>query len=143
MDTQISIVDIADCVEGHLLGAERGVPGERYVLNGATLSSLEALEIVAGCVGRPASTCAFCRRAWPPPRRRSRRPPSGCAAASRRSAARWCARSLHGHRYDGARAERELGLRYTPVAETFRRTIEWATREGLVESGGVARPQSG
>jgi dihydroflavonol-4-reductase len=38
----------------------------------------------------------------------------------------------HGHRYDGSRAERELGLRYTPVAETFRRTIEWAKREGLV-----------
>jgi dihydroflavonol-4-reductase len=38
----------------------------------------------------------------------------------------------HGHRYDGSRAHRELGLRYTPVAETFRRTIEWAKREGLV-----------
>ncbi|MGH2803769.1 MAG: hypothetical protein ACRDL4_12095, partial [Thermoleophilaceae bacterium] len=39
---------------------------------------------------------------------------------------------VHGHRYDGSRAQRELGLRYTPVAETFRRTIEWAAREGLV-----------
>ena len=39
---------------------------------------------------------------------------------------------LHGHRYDGSLATRELGLRYTPVAETFRRTIEWAVEEGLV-----------
>jgi dihydroflavonol-4-reductase len=39
---------------------------------------------------------------------------------------------LHGHRYDGSRATRELGLEYTPVADTFRRTVEWATREGLV-----------
>ena len=39
---------------------------------------------------------------------------------------------LHGHRYDGSRAARELGLEYTPVAETFRRTIEWAASEGLV-----------
>ena len=39
---------------------------------------------------------------------------------------------LHGHRYDGSRAERELGLHYTPVRETFRRTIEWAIAEGLV-----------
>jgi dihydroflavonol-4-reductase len=38
----------------------------------------------------------------------------------------------HGHRYDGSRAQRELGLRYTPVVETFRRTIEWAARQGLV-----------
>ena len=40
---------------------------------------------------------------------------------------------LHGHRYDGSRAARELGLRYTPVKETLRRTIDWAVREGLVK----------
>jgi dihydroflavonol-4-reductase len=39
---------------------------------------------------------------------------------------------LHGHRYDGSRATRELGLDYTPVADTFARTIEWAVAEGLV-----------
>jgi dihydroflavonol-4-reductase len=39
---------------------------------------------------------------------------------------------LHGHRYDGSRATRELGLEYTPVADTFRRTIDWAIAEGLV-----------
>jgi dihydroflavonol-4-reductase len=39
---------------------------------------------------------------------------------------------LHGHRYDGSRAARELGLDYTPVADTFARTIEWAVAEGLV-----------
>ena len=33
---------------------------------------------------------------------------------------------LHGHRYDGSRAERELGLTYTPAIETLRKTIEWA-----------------
>jgi dihydroflavonol-4-reductase len=41
---------------------------------------------------------------------------------------------LHGHRYDGSKATRELGLTYTPVRETFRRTIEWARREGLVSA---------
>jgi dihydroflavonol-4-reductase len=39
---------------------------------------------------------------------------------------------LHGHRYDGSRAARALGLGYTPVTETFRRTIDWAIAEGLV-----------
>ena len=32
-----------------------------------------------------------------------------------------------------AAAGLELGLRYTPVSETFRRTIEWAVGEGLVK----------
>ena len=40
---------------------------------------------------------------------------------------------LHGHRYDGSLATRELGLIYTPVDETFRRTIAWAEAEGLIE----------
>jgi dihydroflavonol-4-reductase len=50
---------------------------------------------------------------------------------------------VHGHRYDGSRAHRELGLSYTPVAETFRRTIEWAEREGLVKRRPNSPPPSG
>ena len=131
LDTQISLVDIADCVEGHLLGAERGVPGERYVLSGATLSSREALELAAEVSGvrrdvrflprgMAAAAAALVEAAF---RVRGRQPPV-CREMVRTLA--------HGHRYDGSRAQRELGLRYTPVAETFRRTVEWATREGLV-----------
>ena len=131
LDTQISLVDIADCVEGHLLGAERGVPGERYVLSGATLSSREALDMVAEVSGvrrdvrflparLAAAAAALVEAAF---RVRGRQPPV-CREMVRTLA--------HGHRYDGSRAQRELGLRYTPVGETFRRTIEWAAREGLV-----------
>ena len=131
LDTQISLVDIADCVEGHLLGAERGVPGERYVLSGATLSSREALDMVAEVSGvrrdvrflparMAAAAAALVEAAF---RVRGRQPPV-CREMVRTLA--------HGHRYDGSRAQRELGLRYTPVVETFRRTIEWAAREGLV-----------
>jgi dihydroflavonol-4-reductase len=131
LDTQISLVDIRDCVEGHLLGAERGVPGERYVLSGATLSSREALELVAEVSGvrrdvrflprrLAAAAAALVEAAF---RVRGRQPPV-CREMVRTLA--------HGHRYDGTRAERELGLRYTPVAKTFRRTVEWAESEGLV-----------
>ena len=38
VQTNVSLVDIADCVEGHLLAAERGQAGERYLLNGMTLT---------------------------------------------------------------------------------------------------------
>jgi dihydroflavonol-4-reductase len=131
VDTDISIVDIADCVEGHVLGAERGRPGERYVLCGATVTSREALDIVSEVCGvrhevrfLPAPLAqaggALVEAAF---RVRGRTPPV-CREMVRTL--------LHGHRYDGSRAARELGLRYTPVAETFRRTIEWAAREGLV-----------
>ncbi len=131
VNTQVSVVDIQDCVEGHLLAAERGESGQRYVLNGATLHSLEALEIVSELSGVRDRV-----RMIPPPVARAAaalaeaayrlrgKTPSVCRARVRTI--------LHGHRYDGSRATRELGLNYTPVADTFARTIEWAVAEGLV-----------
>jgi dihydroflavonol-4-reductase len=131
VDTQVSVVDIQDCVEGHLLAAERGQSGARYVLNGATLHSLEALEVVSELSGVRDRV-----RMIPPPVARAAvaiaeaayrmrgKTPSVCRARVRTI--------LHGHRYDGSRATRELGLDYTPVADTFARTIEWAVAEGLV-----------
>jgi dihydroflavonol-4-reductase len=131
VDTQVSVVDIQDCVEGHLLAAERGESGRRYVLNGATLHSLEALEMVSELSGVRDRV-----RMIPPPVARVAaaiaetayhlrgKTPSVCRARVRTI--------LHGHRYDGSRATRELGLEYTPVADTFARTIEWAVAEGLV-----------
>jgi dihydroflavonol-4-reductase len=41
---------------------------------------------------------------------------------------------LHGHLYDGSRAERELGVVYTDPRETVRRTVEWARSEGLLRN---------
>jgi len=132
VDTQISIVDIADCVEAHVLGAERGADGERYVISGSTISSREALDIVSELSGvrhdvklLPAPVAraagALVEGVY---RARGKKPPV-CREMVRTL--------LHGHRYDGSRATRALGLEYTPVADTFRRTIDWAIAEGLVQ----------
>ena len=51
VQTNVSLVDIADCVEGHLLAAERGQAGERYLLNGMTLTLTEALALAAEVAG--------------------------------------------------------------------------------------------
>jgi hypothetical protein len=34
--------------------------------------------------------------------------------------------------YDGSRASRELGLVYTPIEETLRRTVVWYVEHGYV-----------
>jgi dihydroflavonol-4-reductase len=131
VDTHVSVVDIADTVEGHLLAAERGEPGRRYLLNGATIPSSEALEIVSGLTGIGDSV----RMVPPAVARAAAALAEGVARARGRTTSLCRARVgtiLHGHRYDGSLAERELGLRYTPVADTFRRTIRWAVAEGLV-----------
>lgn len=133
VDTSVSIVDIGDCAEGHLLAAERGAPGERYILNGMTLSISDALALaaeVAGVHRRPrlvprgvaTAAATAVERAF----RLARRHPPVCREMVRTL--------IHGHRYDGSRAERELGIRYTDPRETVRRTVEWARRTGLLRS---------
>jgi dihydroflavonol-4-reductase len=131
VDTRISVVDIDDCTRGHLLAAERGVPGRRYILCGVTLTSREALELLERLSGRPERP-RFIPPAVAPPLagavelacRALHRDPPVCRAMARTL--------LHGHAYDGSRATRELGLEYTPVEGTLRRTAAWAWGAGLL-----------
>jgi dihydroflavonol-4-reductase len=134
VQTYVCLVDIGDCAEGHLLAAERGRRGERYVLNGMNLTITQALELAADVAGvqrsprlvpRPLATVAATavERGF----RLARRHPPVCREMVRTL--------LHGHRYDGSRAERELGLRYTEPRETVRRTVEWARAAGLLRNG--------
>lgn len=131
VDSRLSLVDIADCTEGHLLAGSHGTPGERYVLSGATLSVREGLALVARLVGverpvrtLPASVAMAVATAV------------GALGRARRSRPRICrelARTLlHGHAYDGSKATRELGLRYTPIEETLHRTVDWWLEQQLV-----------
>ncbi|MDE3133398.1 MAG: NAD-dependent epimerase/dehydratase family protein [Acidobacteriota bacterium] len=131
IDTWVSLVDIQDCVAGHLLAAERGQTGERYLLNGIRMHVTDLLELAAGVAGvsatprllpRPLASAggAAAELAF---RARGKHPPI-CREMVRTL--------LHGHRYDGARAERELGLTYTSPRETVQRTVDWARAEGLL-----------
>ena len=131
MDTIFSLVDIDDCARGHLLAAERGRPGERYLLSGVTLTTREAVSILAAVTGvrprvrylRPGVLSAL-------------GPVVGAIYGMIGRHAPVCPEAVrvlqHGHRYDGSRATRELGLTYTRVEETLRRTVEWFRSQGMV-----------
>lgn len=131
IDTTISLVDINDCARGHLLAAERGVTGDRYLLSGATLKMREAVSLLAEVIGHDL-TPRYLRR-WTVMAlgavveagfRLARRQPPICRETVRMMS--------FGHNYDGSRATTELGLRYTAVEETLKRTIEWFEAEGLL-----------
>lgn len=131
VDSRLSLVDIADCTEGHLLAGSRGMPGERYVLSGATLSVSEGLALLATVVGIDRQV-----RTFPPWLALTAATAVEALGRVRRGSPRVCrelARTLiHGHAYDGSKATRALGLRYTPVEETLRRTVQWWLEQGLV-----------
>jgi dihydroflavonol-4-reductase len=140
VDVPVSVVDIADVVDGHLLAAQRGAPGARYVLNGATIPARDALELVSELSGVREQV-----RLVPPALARVVAGGAELVARVRGRTSSLCRARvrtiLHGHRYDGSRATRELGLVYTPVADTFRRTIDWAVDEGLVTRPLPGRPR--
>lgn len=129
-DTTISLVDVDDCARGHLLAAEHGVAGERYLLSGAALDLREAMHLLSDATGRrtspryvkPGAVKSVSAVVEAIFRVMGRQPPV-CREAARVM--------LHGHRYDGSRASRDLGLDYTPVRETITRTVDWFADQGL------------
>jgi len=120
-----------DCVNGHLLAEAKGRPGQRYVINTATVSNTEAIDliaVIAGLADRPRTLplpLAMAAAAGAEALARLRgRPPRLCREFVRTAG--------HPHLYDGSRAERELGLRYTNLRAAMEATVHWYVQQGLV-----------
>jgi dihydroflavonol-4-reductase len=133
VDTSISIVDIDDTARGHLLAAANGAPGERYLLNGASMTISEAIDHLQRVTARrldvrflPGSLVSAAAAVVEAGARIVGRRPPFCREMVRVLRA--------GHIYDGSRAQRELGIVYTPLDETLRRTVEWYETAGLLSS---------
>jgi dihydroflavonol-4-reductase len=131
VDGPLNIVDIADCTRGHILAEQKGAGGERYLLCGASMTFREGLELLGSIAGLDDA---------PPflPARLAYALASGIEAVghlrNRRSPfCREMVRTLtEGSPYDGTRATRDLGLVYTPIETSMRRTIAWYIAQGLV-----------
>lgn len=54
MDTGLNLVDVADVAEGHILAAEKGQIGQRYVLGNRNLTLKAIFELLEGITGRKA-----------------------------------------------------------------------------------------
>lgn len=54
VDTGLNLVPVEDVAAGHLLAAERGKIGERYILGGRNMTLKEILDLLASVTGRPA-----------------------------------------------------------------------------------------
>lgn len=128
--TWLSIVDVDDCAAAHVLAARRGRSGERYLVSAPSVPMDDAVEILRSITDRPRRVVWVPRtvvRALAPvtsvAARLGARDPIVCPGMIRTL--------LHGHRYDNTRSTSRLGVRYTPVAETLRRTLEWHAIRGV------------
>ena len=130
VDAEVNVVDVRDVAAGHLAAAERGVPGERYVLAGHDTGWVELLERVGELSGvrhplgvLPPEVAALARRA-----EALRVPMAVSAEGLMLMAQNW--------RYSSRKARRELGYRARKLDVTLRDTIDWY-RELL--DGGLLR----
>lgn len=136
MDTALSVIDIDDCTRGHINAAEYGRAGERYILSGATLKVSETVDLLSAAAGRTVEprwmSEGFVRTVGRAVAR---------AAAVVKPSAGICpeliATLLHGHRFDGSKAARDLRFAYTDPGNTIERTVGWLDAQGLIK----ARPE--
>jgi dihydroflavonol-4-reductase len=119
VDGHTNIVDVRDVAQGHLLAAERGRPGERYVLGGHNRSWVEVLDRVAELSGvRHPLFVIPPELAGPARVAEALRLPSPISAEG-------IVLMAQNWRYSSAKARRELGYRARPLDATLKATIDW------------------
>ena len=130
VDTGLNLVDVRDVAAGHLLAAEQGAVGKRYILGHRDMTLQEILTTLADLTGRPAPklrvpfavafAAAYADTFWNTVIRR--REPNIPVEGVRMS--------RHKMYFSPARAVAELGLPQTPVEEALRRAIDWFQANG-------------
>jgi dihydroflavonol-4-reductase len=132
VDTGMNLIDVRDCAEGHLLAAEKGRIGERYILGGVNLTLKELFDTLAGVteIGSPrikvphwvAETYARMENFWSIniARREPDVPLEGVKM------------SRHKMWFDASKAVRDLGLRSGPIENALERAVTWFREHGYV-----------
>jgi dihydroflavonol-4-reductase len=132
LDTGLNIVDVEDVAQGHLLAAEKGQVGERYILGHENLTLKEILGILADLTGKPAPTTRLpyypilllsyvyagaCRAL---PGSEPQMTPETVRLARKRMF------------FDSSKAVRELGFPQTPARDAFHKAVDWFSEHGYV-----------
>jgi dihydroflavonol-4-reductase len=129
VDTGLNLIDVRDVAKGHLLAAERGRAGERYILGHQDLTLKAILDILAEITGLAAPrvrlphwiplAVAACdtglSRLW------HREPRVPLEAARMATKKMW---------FCADKAVRELGLPQSPVRDALTRAVTWFREKG-------------
>jgi dihydroflavonol-4-reductase len=132
VDTGLNLVDVRECARGHVLAAERGRRGERYILGGEDLTLKQILDRLAAITGLPSPKVklpyAFALAAGAVDTLFTgvllRHEPRVTLDSVRMGRKKMFASS--------AKAERELGWKVVAVDDALRRAVEWFRAHGYV-----------
>lgn len=133
VDTGLNVVAVEDVATGHLLAAEKGKIGERYILGGRNMTLKEILDVLAGITGRPA------------PRVRMPHAVALAAGYADHIVSRVLGREPHipldgvkmaRHKMwvDCSKAGRELAFTAGPVEAALERSVRWYEENGYARA---------
>lgn len=138
VETGLNFIGVEDCAAGHLLVAEKGKNGERYLLGAENLTLKELLDMLADITGLPAPAFKI---------------PHGVAlgvAYIETMFSRLLGKEpgipvegvrIARHRMfvDCGRSKKELGFEPGPVKEALERAVRWYEANGYVAKGRVEK----
>jgi dihydroflavonol-4-reductase len=138
VETGLNFVGVEECAAGHLLVAEKGKIGERYLLGGENLTLKGLLDLLAKITGLKAPSLKI---------------PHGLAlgvAYANTMFSRLVGRepgipvegvkiARHNMFVDCSRARKELGFKAGPVAGALERAVRWYESNGYIAKGRVKR----
>jgi len=138
VETGLNFVSVEECAAGHLLLAEKGKVGERYLLGGENLTLKAMLDTLAKITGLRAPSLKI---------------PHGLAlgvAYANTVFSRLLGRepgipiegvkiARHMMFVDCSRAQRELGFKAGPVAAALERAVRWYEANGYIAKGRAKR----
>lgn len=133
VDTGLNVIDVEDVAIGHLLAAEKGRIGEKYILGNENLTLQQILALLSEITNRPAPrfkapyllalSAAYVDAAVARliPGREPSIPPVGVKLSKKKMF------------FDASKAVRELGLPQTPVREALRKAVVWFAANGYLK----------
>lgn len=138
VETGLNFVGVEECAAGHLLVAEKGRVGERYLLGGENLTLKAMLDTLSKITGLPTPKLKI---------------PHGLAlgvAYANTVFSRLIGRepsipievvkvARHNMFVDCSRAQRELGFKAGPVAAALERAVRWYEANGYIAKGRAKR----
>ncbi len=132
IDGGMNLVDVEDVARGHILAAQKGRIGERYILGNENLSARDYFELIGEVSGIeppkrriPYSVAIMLGYAYQFIANITKKPPVLTAPLMRMG-------SKYAY-FDVSKAVSELGLPQTPVKTTIEKAINWFRENGYVK----------
>lgn len=132
VDTGMNVVDVEDVALGHLLAAEKGRVGERYILGGENLTMKQLLDLLAEITGLPAPRF---RLPYYPVLAMSFLNAGFCTlfpSCTPRMTPQTIRMSRHLMFFDPSKAVEELDFPQTPAREALGKAVAWFEENGYV-----------